>query len=514
MIIQEEVHYLILDNTCKSGGIGRRAGLRSQSSKEGRGSSPLFCTMQPPEKRKKKEKELPMEIQNNIPQPINESRIDQPVTIPPAQAQIEIMSFKFTLISSHLMKIRVEINDEITKHVYAETVRFFKQKQFDGFDFNKVPNEYLEEAFNTEIIKKLKAYLFRHHVIDALIAELTAQKIPYANYPRLADIEFSPNTPAIFHFNVSLADQIELKEWKHFAFKIPRRKRYKDLDKQVLLFIEQEVAAYKKHNLEMIEESDWVCIEIKLLDQNDVPHPAPLASLFWIKIKKTEFPDQFKTILLGKKTGESFITNHMDFDEDSNNIDSPYYNFLVSIVTVIKGSCLSLETFKQTFKLKNKIEIHNKLMEVFSFRNDLSQRKTIIEEMFNLFLAKNRFEVPKHLVLRRQEDILLVIMKQPDYHVYKSQKDFVDQIESLAEKQLKEEILVDQIAYQENIKIDMRDMQSYLNLFNNRRLKEFIYFKPTFEKIEEIDAPLNASVLAQAVIREKTLNYILHTLTH
>jgi FKBP-type peptidyl-prolyl cis-trans isomerase (trigger factor) len=134
--------------------------------------------------------------------------------------------------------------------------------------------------------------------------------------------------------------------------------------------------------------------------------------------------------------------------------------------------------------------------------------------MFNLFLSKHRFEVPKHLVLRRQEDILLVIMKQPDYHVYKAQKDFIAQIETLSEKQLKEEVLIDQIAYQENIKIDLRDMQNYLHLFNNKRLKEFIYFKPTFEKIEEIDTPLNSSVLAQAVMREKTLNYILYTLTH
>lgn len=455
-----------------------------------------------------------METPNSQPSLAIEPRHEPPTVVYPAQNPNALMSFKFIPVSSHLMKIKVEVNSEVTNLVHQETVHFFKKKQFEGFDFNKVPNEYLEETFSNEIIKKLKAYLFRYHIIDILIAEITAQKIPYANYPRLTNIEYAPAKPAVFYFDLSLADHIELKEWKHFAFKIPRRKRYKDLDKQVLQFIEQESSSHKKMNLDTVEESDWACIEIKLLGQEQEPLNISLISYFWIKIKKCDLPDPFKNFLLGKKIGESFVTNYLDFDEDSNSIDSPYYNFLVTLITIIKGSYLSLDTFKQTFKLKNKLEIHNKLMEVFSFRNDLSQRKTIIEEMFTLFLAKHRFEVPKHLVLRRQEDILRVIIKQPDYHVYKAQKDFIDQIEILSEKQLKEEVLIDQISYQENIKVDLRDMQSYLQLFNNKRLKEFIYFKPTFEKIEEIDAPLNASVLAQAVMREKTLNYILHTLTH
>lgn len=455
-----------------------------------------------------------METPNGQPLPSQEPRLEQPTVAYPAQSQNSLVSFKFIPVSSHLMKVKVEISSEVTNLVYNETIHFFRKKQFEGFDFNKVPNEYLEETFSIEIIKKLKSYLFRYHIIDTLMAEITAQKIPYANYPRLTNIEYAPSKPAVFYFDISLADHIELKEWKHFAFKIPRRKRYKDLDKQVLQFIDQESGSHKKMNLDKVEESDWACIEIKLLNQDLAPLQVPLISYFWIKIKKCDLPDPFKNFLLDKKIGESFVTNYLDFDEDTNTIDSPYYNFLVTVITVIKGAYLSLETFKQTFKLKNKLEIHNKLMEVFSFRNDLSQRKTIIEEMFTLFLAKHRFEIPKHLVLRRQEDILRVIMKQPDYHVYKAQKDFVDQIEILSEKQLKEEVLVDQIAYQENIKVDLRDMQSYLQLFNNKRLKEFIYFKPTFEKIEEIDEPLNASILAQAVMREKTLNYILHTLTH
>jgi FKBP-type peptidyl-prolyl cis-trans isomerase (trigger factor) len=153
------------------------------------------------------------------------------------------------------------------------------------------------------------------------------------------------------------------------------------------------------------------------------------------------------------------------------------------------------------------------MMEVFSYRNDVSQRKTIIEETFNLLLSKHRFEVPKHLVLRRQEDILLNLVTQPDYHVYKAQKDFLKCIELLAEKSLKEETLIDQIAYKENIRVDTVDIQDYLNLLNNKKICEFAYFRPTIEKIEDLHAPLNQSAITHTTLREKTLNYIIYNLT-
>ena len=153
-------------------------------------------------------------------------------------------------------------------------------------------------------------------------------------------------------------------------------------------------------------------------------------------------------------------------------------------------------------------------MEIFSYRNDQSQRKAIVEELFHLLLTKHRFEIPKHLVIRRQEDILLGIMQQPDYHVYKAQKDFIEHVELLAEKQLKEEIMIDQISYQDNIQVDLKDVEQYLSLYNNRRLREFIYFKPLLEKLDIPNRIINANTLAQTVMREKTLNYIIYTLTH
>lgn len=422
--------------------------------------------------------------------------------------------FRAFQTSSHLLKVTIEVGVNAIEQLCKETIELFKQGSFEGFSDDGVPDEYILDNFQGEIHERIKGYAFRHLVIDFLITELFDRQIMFANYPRLMSAELISGPKMKFHFDVSMSDPVELKEWKLFLFKLPKRKRYKDLDKQVEQFLEAQSNALSKQDTQCIEENDWVCFQATLIDRRCDILDAKFSSMFWLRANGRGLQDQFSAMFVTRRVGDQFTTNNFDFDETQHEIDGKRYNFLINIKGLIKGGTLSLDLFKSTFRLKNKLEVHGKLMEVFSYRNDVSQRKTIIEELFHLLLTKHRFEVAKHLVLRRVEDLLVSLMKQPDYQVYKSQKDFFLQVEQLAEKQLKEEIIIDQIAYTENITVDFKDMQQYLHLFNNKRLREFVYFKSLIEKIDELEAPINANILAQAVLREKVLNHIIYTLTH
>ena len=217
--------------------------------------------------------------------------------------------------------------------------------------------------------------------------------------------------------------------------------------------------------------------------------------------------------LEGKKLNDRVITSSLSLDPIFDDTTVGMHSFLVTVEAITKGECFSVELFKTTFRLSNKAAIHEKLIEVFSYRNDVSQRRAIIEEMFHLLFSKHRFEIPKHLVLRRQEEILKSLRDSPDYQAYKSHQNFMMQVSQLAEKQLKEEILIDQIAANERIKIETKDIQQYLNLLSNKRLKEFLYFRSFFDIAEQYSRPIHQSVLKQIFRREKTLNHILHHLT-
>ncbi len=414
--------------------------------------------------------------------------------------------------SSHLINVIIEVDKQLANIIYQQAINLFRGEKLDGFKINNTPTEYLEMNYKSEISHRVKQYLFHHFVLDFLIKETHKRRTLVANYPRLTQIHFTPHQNATFEFDVSTTDPIDLKEWRHFSFKMPKRKKYKDLDKQVIHFLEKELSAAKKQQPNTIEEDDWVLFSSSLINEEETLVNNALSNTFWTKISKDTIPSPLAEQFLGKKLNELFTTNCLEFDAQLSNYDGKVFSFLITIKNIVKGKHLYLDHLRSSFKLKNKIEIHNKLMEVFSYRNDISQRKTIIEELFHLFLTKHRFEVPKHLIIRREEDILQTLIRQPDYQVYRAQKDFEQYVELLAEKQIKEEVLIDHIAFKENISVEAKDIGNYLHLFNNKRLKEFIYFKPV-DTIEEQTKPINMSILSQAALREKTLNYIIHQLT-
>jgi len=415
-------------------------------------------------------------------------------------------------ISSHLAKVIVTVESSIVHKIRTQTIRLYKS-HVNAAGLKKIPDSYIESNYNKEITKVLHNFILYHFVIDYIHSETIEKKLPLTNTPRLTAIETVENNAIRYSFDISLADQIDIREWKNFSFKAPKRKNYKDLDKQVSFFLKQQCDTARQSDISTITHSDWVCFNATLLDVDHKPLLAQHKNNLWIKIhlKTIELP-LFKSFV-GKKVDDEFITTSLSLIQHFNHDICDKHAFHITITSIVKGSIFALDAFKGMFRLKNKSDVHEKLIEVFSYRNDLSQRKAIIEEMFHLFLSKHRFEIPKHLVLRKQEEILNIIKKRPDYQVYKLQKNFLNQVALLAEKQLKEEILIDQIAATENIKVENKDLHNYLNLFTTERLKEFVYFKP-ISGLEETTTPIHNSTLKTICRREKTLNYVLHQLKH
>lgn len=93
------------------------------------------------------------------------------------------------------------------------------------------------------------------------------------------------------------------------------------------------------------------------------------------------------------------------------------------------------------------------------------------------------------------------------------QKDFKKYVRQLAEKQTREMLLLDQLAYDENIDVSNQDVKHYLNLIKRPRTKEFIYFDPPISKLRGQEILFPNQELKQACLREKTLNHMIYHLT-
>jgi FKBP-type peptidyl-prolyl cis-trans isomerase (trigger factor) len=387
------------------------------------------------------------------------------------------------------------------------------EAQTYGFCKGTTPLHYIEHNFRPNILEHLKELLFTHCVMNFLCQALYKSKLVIPGEPALTDITLKPLTAAhfIFRFTSLLLDGVD--RWKKLSLKAPDRKHYKDLDKQVESFIKEEAAHQENYTIDTIQDGDWVCFDLSIVDKEKRPLLGDYKDQLWVKMNEEEADKDLHDLFIDKRVGDSFFSESNFLQNYISNEFNMNYTFLIAIKEVIPHAYFCFDYFKRHFHLKTVKDMHLKLIEVFSYRNDLSQRRETVEATFKLLLKHYFIPIPQSLLERQRQIVLNTVYVNPDYHVYKAQNDFKEKIRLLAEKQIKEAIITDTIAYQENIQVTHSDIITYLNLIKRPRTKEFVYFGIPSTKIKGLEIPLSTENLKQYCLREKTLNHIIYNLT-
>ncbi|TET36241.1 hypothetical protein E3J61_00995 [Candidatus Dependentiae bacterium] len=401
----------------------------------------------------------------------------------------------------------------VTTFYHAAAKSQQKSTLTHGFQRGAVPIEYIKQNFTDNLIEHLKELLLKYCVINFLCQQIQRNKLVVAGNPRLSTIHISPNDDAKFVFELSLFADLSIYEWKYFPFRPPKRKNYKDLDRQVESFLEKEKAQLSALEDDTLAIGDWVSFNISFMDDDQKPLMEHFAQNFWFKLGEDETESPLRQLFVGKKTGDIFFSDHHVLQEYfSDQLDTDYL-FGIEITNTLSHKYFCLDHFKRTFRIKTNKDMHKKLIEVFSYRNDISQRHAMVEGALGTLLSKHRFSMPNHFVLRQKKTLLDKMQHNPDYHVYRSQKDFQSQVQKLAEKQVMETLFIDKLAYHENLSVSDEDIKGYLNLINRPRMKEFIYFDLPSFKIQGQEYPIPTEELKRMCLREKTINYIIYHLT-
>lgn len=398
--------------------------------------------------------------------------------------------------------------------IYQEVSRMQQEHtSIYGFTRGAAPLAYIQEHYKIMLLEHVQEFLFKFFIINNLYDAIHEKKLCTVAEPRLHAINLETGHDAIFTFELSLVEPIEFREWKHFLFKGPKRKNYKDIDRQVESFIKEEQHLEHQCKDKSIHDGDWVGFEIELLSPEHEPLFDGFKKQAWLKIGYEEADIPFQHIFIGKNKGDHFITCDTCFQEYfSHNLPTNYV-FGITIKEIVHHGFFCFDTFKHHFKLKTNKDVHHKLIEIFSYRNDISLRRGIIDEALHLLVTKHRVLAPKHLVSRQQNIVLQEVQYNPDYNVYKTERSFKDTLKQLATKQVAEMMLIDQLAYQEHLHVTDTDIRGYLNLLQRPRTKEFVYFEPPPTKINGQEMPIPASLIKRNCLREKALNHIIHHLT-
>lgn len=408
----------------------------------------------------------------------------------------------------------VTIPKSLVDAVYLQAI-FSQQNalQAPGFQKDHIPTQYIEEVCQTDLTEHLKEFLLNYFVASFLYQEIKKQKIRIAGSPRLTNVYTKPHADAQFTFELTIAPPVSFKDWKYFLFKAPKRKNYKDLDRQVESFLKEEKDRLNSCSDKTISLGDWVHFRITLVSSDHQLILGLHSEYLWYKVGDEEADNELRNFFMNKKIGDTFYTDYADFQQYFSTYLDTRYTFKIDIIDILENAFFCFEHFKKHFKLKTNKAITHKMIEVFSYRNDLSQRRTTVEESLRLFAQKHPFDIPEHLILRQQQAVLNDLQTNPDFHVYRMQHDFSRRVRQLAEKQIREMILIDQLSYYEDIDASVEDIKCYLNLTKRPRSKEFIYFETPETKLMGQELPIAHQELNYTCLREKTLNHIIYHLT-
>lgn len=422
------------------------------------------------------------------------------------------LSVELFQYSPYLYKAIVKIPAALVNRFLDNAIQRLSKKHTNGFSKVGTPMEYVKQNFTQNIVNHMKEFFFKYFVISKLYKEIRNQKITLLGEPRLIDCHLEPNKDAEYHLEFNYINVNITKEWKYISFKSSQRKKYKDIDKQATEFIKDEENNEKKcENKNSISIGDWVNFTISILDVDNKLLFEDEENL-WIKIGHDDTTLPFQEVFVGKAIGEEFFTDHFIIQEFFNSENTVPHIFLVKICDIAKQSFFSLENFKKHFKIKTNKKAHEKVVEVFSFTNDMSLRRNIINEALETLLKTYEITIPEQCILRQQQIILNKLQENPDYIVYRTEPGFKDRVKQLAEQQLKETGLIELLAHSEDLIVSDEDVRNYLNLTQRARTREFLHFiHPEIEYAS--DTPIHTESLKQISLREKALNHAILYLT-
>ncbi|MBI2353046.1 hypothetical protein HYV11_02265 [Candidatus Dependentiae bacterium] len=384
-----------------------------------------------------------------------------------------------------------------------------------GFKKGTIPVTYLQKHFKTPIINHLKEIALKFFGLSSLLKHIKEKKVILVGFPKLTDIEFDQNNGSTtYHFKAYKPTELYMQSWKYLPFKPIVRKKYRDIDRQVKAFLEEEdklFHLYKPQN--GIQIGDWVNFNAWLISSKNERIFQGEHTNLWLKIGDEEPDFIVQKQFIGKQIGDSFISDIAPlqnyFCESSDN----NYLYEINIKDIVPHAYFSLPLFKNYFKIKTQKDLQNKLTEVFSFHHDMSQRRLMTIEALDLITKKNQIILPDSAINIQKKELLTAMQSRSDFMVYKMNQNFDQQITNLAKKQLSDAVIADCIAYQDNLSVSDLDAKGFLHLTQRPRIKEFIYFPFIKSQTNGQEVPIEQETVHHICLKEKAVNHIIHHLT-
>ena len=411
----------------------------------------------------------------------------------------------------NIVKLNIEVPAQEAVDAYNRAVQRISQHiNIAGFRRGKAPRPIVEQNVGKERIK--------YEALESLLPKVFQEVIKESNYdivtqPSVDSYEFNIGEDLKISATIELRPEVKLGEYKGMTVKVESEKVPEDAFEKALDNLKKQGIATEIVVDRPAEETDFVTFDFDgYVDGEQIKNGS--GKNYTLDIANSSFIPGFAEQLVGHSTGEEFDIE-VKFPENyhEEKLAGAPATFKIKLHEIKKKiePELNDEFAKKFSSFDTMKELEDDIKKYLEEAKDNKNKAKADEAIFEKIMENTELEIPESMIERECEHLLAeykqkLVMQGFTYEQALQQygeDSIMEQLKEDAEKRIKNSLIIDKIASEENLNVEANDMESKLERMQNAYQMD----KPALMK-QLAQNPGFLSSLSQQVINEKVANFL------
>ena len=419
--------------------------------------------------------------------------------------------------------MKVQVNDaersqkELLVEIPYEVFETAADKELDtllpkakihGFRPGKAPKEIAKKQFSHQIKSQAIEKVINEAVQDAL----TSNNIVPISQAHISNVVFEENKPITFTARVDVFPKVELNKYKDFNFKkINVEISDEDIDDALITLQERDMTYEPVENRDKVQKGDVAVIDFEG-KKDGVAFEGGTAKGFSLNIGSGQFIPGFEDGVIGMKKGETKDLN-LTFPAEYNNAELAGKDvvFTVTVHEIKEKVKPELnDDFAKDIDPNSKglEDLKTKLKKGLQTEADKSTQLEAFGEILEQIVKENPFEVPYSFVKEQSDRLAFNAMNQfyqmglnPE-QVGISFEIMAQRYLAQAEEQVKQAIVINEVAKLANIAVEDEDINNFLSFHAE------LQGRPVEDIKKELESQMQMEAVRNDVLGDKVYKYL------
>lgn len=411
----------------------------------------------------------------------------------------------------NIVKLSIEVPAQEAVDAYNRAVQRISQRiNIAGFRRGKAPRPIVEQNVGKERIK--------YEALESMLPKIFQQLIKENNYdivsqPSVDSYEFNIGEDLKISATVELRPEVKLGEYKGMTIKVESEKIPDDAFEKALENMKKQAITTEVVIDRPSSEDDFVTFDFEGFVNGEAIKNGS-GKNYTLDIANSSFIPGFAEQLVGHTTGEEFEIN-VNFPENyhEEKLAGAPAVFKIKLHEIKKKvePELNDEFAKKVGPFETLEDLKADIQKYLEKTRDEKNKEKADEAIFEKVLENTEIDIPDSMIERECEHLLeeykqKLVMQGFTYEQALQQygeDSILEQIREDAIKRIKNSLVIDKIAAEEDIKVLTRDMEARLE-----KMQDAYQMEKTSLMQQLYKNPGFISSLSQQVINEKITNFL------